>query len=175
MAVPTTKSELITAIEKTFAALNTELDHVPSSLTDEPLLAGHAKGTSMSPGDLVAYLIGWNEQVLSWHERRAAQLPDEFPAPGIKWNELGVLAQRYYAECSGMPWAARRARLHEAKDALIALIEAKTNDELYGSPWYGKWTMGRMISLNTSSPYANARARLRAGLKAADAGALTAR
>ncbi|WP_353959734.1 ClbS/DfsB family four-helix bundle protein [Corynebacterium atrinae] len=24
-------------------------------------------------------------------------------------------------------------------------------------PWYGKWTMGRMISFNTSSPYADAR------------------
>ncbi|HGU7194519.1 TPA: ClbS/DfsB family four-helix bundle protein, partial [Yersinia enterocolitica] len=26
---------------------------------------------------------------------------------------------------------------------------------------YGKWTMGRMISFNTSSPYSNACSRLR--------------
>ncbi|EPE9290931.1 ClbS/DfsB family four-helix bundle protein, partial [Escherichia coli] len=32
---------------------------------------------------------------------------------------------------------------------------------LYGRPWYTKWTMGRMISFNTSSPYANANGRLR--------------
>ncbi|MGI1213336.1 ClbS/DfsB family four-helix bundle protein [Escherichia coli] len=28
-------------------------------------------------------------------------------------------------------------------------------------PWFKKWTMGRMISFNTSSPYANANGRLR--------------
>jgi hypothetical protein len=32
---------------------------------------------------------------------------------------------------------------------------------LYGRGWYETWTMGRMIQFNTSSPYANARGRLR--------------
>lgn len=169
MSVPASKSDLLAAIEKTYSALNTDLDTVPLELIDEPFLVGHNKGTMMSPSELVSYLIGWNEQVLTWHARRASGLPDELPAAGIKWNELGVLAQRYYAEFAELSWPARRARLYTAKEALVALIETHTDDELYGAPWYGKWTMGRMISFNTSSPYVNARGRIRAGLKAAAA------
>lgn len=114
----------------------------------------------MSPSDLVAYLVGWNQQVLTWHRRRDEGLPDEFPAAGIKWNELGLLAQRYYAEHSEDSWHALRRQLRDAKEEIVALVAGHSNAELYGLPWYGKWTMGRMISFNTSSPYANARRRL---------------
>ncbi|MCF4116420.1 ClbS/DfsB family four-helix bundle protein [Rhodovulum sulfidophilum] len=48
---------------------------------------------------------------------------------------------------------------------LVETISSRTNDELYGHPWYGKWTKGRMVQFNTSSPYANARVRIRKWLK----------
>ncbi|MFE3838233.1 ClbS/DfsB family four-helix bundle protein [Pseudogemmobacter sonorensis] len=32
-------------------------------------------------------------------------------------------------------------------------------------PWYGKWTKGRMIQFNSTSPYANARGRIRKWLR----------
>ncbi len=57
-------------------------------------------------------------------------------------------------------------RLNLAKDRIVASVEERSNAELYERPWYGKWTMGRMIQLNTSSPYENARGRLRKWLKA---------
>lgn len=164
MAVPTSKAELLAAIDKTYSELSRDLDRIPAEFVDEPILPGHVAGTMMSPNDVLSYLIGWNEQVLTWHMRRAANLPDEFPAPGIAWNELGKLAQLYYAEFGEIPYVERRGRLQSAKDALVALIEKNSNEQLYGEPWYGKWTMGRMISLNTSSPYSNARRRIRAGL-----------
>jgi len=165
MAVPTSKDELLAAIEKTFAQLSGDLDRVPPAAVRQPVLDGHVKDTMMSPADLIAYLVGWNQQVLTWHRRRAAGLPDEFPAPGIKWNELGLLAQRYYSEHHDDDWDGLRAQLVEAKDLILALIQGYTDDELYGATWYGKWTMGRMISLNTSSPYSNARSRIRSWLR----------
>ena len=119
----------------------------------------------MSSGDLVAYLVGGNQQVLTWHRRRAEGLPDEFPAAGLKWNELGLLAQRYDAEHAGESWVELREELRDAEEAIVALIEGYSDVELYGGPWCGKWTMGRMISFNTSSPYANARRRVRSGLR----------
>lgn len=166
MPVPTTKADLLTALDTTFAKLEGDLDRVPVSAAREPVLDGHVKGTSMSPADLLAYLIGWNRQVLSWHRRCAEGLPDELPAPGIKWNELGLLAQRYYADHEDEAWDQLRAQLRSAKEAIIDLVHGYSDADLYGQPWYGKWTMGRMISLNTSSPYANARARIRAWLRA---------
>ncbi|WAP50450.1 ClbS/DfsB family four-helix bundle protein [Arthrobacter sp. ATA002] len=165
MAVPATKVDLLAAIDRTFAQLERDLDRVPLSAVRERVLAGHVKNTSMSPADLLAYLIGWNQQVLTWHRRRTEGLPDELPAPGIKWNELGVLAQRYYAEHENESWDQLRAQLRRAKNAITDLIHGYSDIELYGQPWYGKWTMGRMISFNTSSPYTNSRGRIRAWLR----------
>ena len=113
MAVPTSKDELLAAIEKTFAQLSGDLDRVPPAAVRQPVLDGHVKDTMMSPADLIAYLVGWNQQVLTWHRRRAAGLRDEFPAPGIKWNELGLLAQRYYSEHHDDDWDGLRAQLLE--------------------------------------------------------------
>jgi hypothetical protein len=165
MSVPGTKLELLDAIDTTFTKLQKDLDRVPVEQARDTTLEGHAKGTTMSPADLVAYLVGWNRQVLTWHRRRQEGLPDEFPAEGIKWNELGVLAGRYYREYESVTWDDLRSQLCEAKDGIVELISQYDDDELYGRPWYGKWTMGRMISFNTSSPYANARARIRKWLR----------
>ncbi len=81
------------------------------------------------------------------------------------WNELGLLAQRYYAEHEDESWDELRKQLRDGKDAIVNLIQGYSDAELYGRPWYGKWTMGRMISFNTSSPYANARGRIRRWLR----------
>lgn len=165
MPVPNSKAELLDAIEQTFTRLGDDLDRVPAETVRDPVLPGHVKGTMMSPADLLGYLIGWNQQVLTWHRRRAAGLPDGFPAAGIGWNELGLLAQRFYAEHADDSWDSLRAQLTDAKNAIVSLIESRSDTDLYGPAWYGKWTMGRMISLNTSSPYANARGRIRAWLR----------
>lgn len=165
MAVPASKTELLEAIEKTFSKLDEDLDRVPEDLVREPTLDGHAKDAMMSPADLVAYLVGWNQQVLIWHQRRDEGLPDQLPAEGLKWNELGLLAQQFYADHEDDRWDSLRRQLRETKGTIVELIEPKSDEELYGSPWYGKWTMGRMISFNTSSPYANARKRIRAWLR----------
>lgn len=165
MPVPSSRLELRDAITTEFARLDADLDRVPPASARESVLPGHVKGTTMSPADLVAYLVGWNEQVLTWQERRAAGLPDDFPAPGHSWGDLGSLAQQFYREHEDDSWEHLRARLTAAKDRILALVDARTDEDLYGSPWYRTWTMGRMISLNTSSPYRNARARIRRWLR----------
>ncbi|MCY1300620.1 hypothetical protein D9M70_501940 [compost metagenome] len=65
-----------------------------------------------------------------------------------------------------MPFAELLLRFEAAKNVLVELIEARSDAELYGVAWYEKYTLGRMIQFNTSSPYANARGRLRKWLKA---------
>jgi hypothetical protein len=64
MPVPQTKAELLEAIDVQFARLMRELERVPGERYREASLEGHAKGTMMSVGDLVAYLIGWGELVI---------------------------------------------------------------------------------------------------------------
>ncbi|WP_417582635.1 ClbS/DfsB family four-helix bundle protein [Pelagibacterium sp.] len=166
MAVPTNKDELLEAINSSFDKLNKGLHDVPLSAVDQCSLEGHVKGTQISAANLVAYLVGWNELVLKWLDRDAAGEPFDLPETGYKWNELGRLAQKFYRDYEDVPFPQLIERLARAKARIVSLIEARSDHDLYGRPWYGKWTMGRMIQFNSSSPYANARGRLRKWLKA---------
>ena len=160
MAVPQDKSELLAAIDKTYTALARDLGAIPPERTGDKTLEGHAKGTMMSVRDLVAYLLGWNLLVLKWLARDRAQQPIDFPESGYKWNELGRVAQKFYADHETLSFPDLLVALDKAKSEIVAAIEAEDNASLYGRAWYEKWTLGRMIQFNTASPYANARGRL---------------
>ncbi|GLR10973.1 hypothetical protein COO59_16115 [Mixta theicola] len=161
MAVPGSKAELIKAINSNFALLNKKLEAIAPALAFEPLMEGHAKGSTMSVAQLVSWLIGWGELVLHWHNQEAKGETIVFPAEGYKWNELGQLAQKFYRDYEDINnYETLLARLRENKQRLLMLTEQFSNDELYGTPWYGKWTRGRMIQFNTASPYRNAAGRL---------------
>ncbi|MCC5618952.1 ClbS/DfsB family four-helix bundle protein [Nostoc sp. CHAB 5715] len=165
MTIPETKTDLLAAIAETFDRLLVDLQHVPADRADEQTLPGHMAGTKMSPADLVAYLLGWNELVLKWLDRDDHGQKVDFPELDFQWNQLGLLAQKFYADYPELGWIQRLEQLIVIKNRLVVSIEARSDAELYGHPWYEKWTKGRMIQLNTSSPYANARARIRKWLK----------
>ena len=164
MVVPTTRAELLSAISTTFDKLMTDLTRVPEELSGEASMEGHVAGTLMSPSDLVSYLTGWNELVLKWLDRDDEGEIVDFPEAGFKWNQLGQLAQKFYSDYPDLAWMERLDRLASAKKRLLETISKRSDDELYGRAWYGKWTKGRMIQFNTSSPYANARGRIRSWL-----------
>lgn len=167
MAVPQNRSELLLAIEINFDRLIKVLEKVPAERVDEPTMEGHAKGTVMSVSNLVAYLVGWNELVLKWLDYDAAGKVIEFPEEGFKWNQLGRLAQKFYADHQHLGYRDLLGRLKSSKNDIVAKIKSRDDTELYGKPWYTKWTMGRMIQFNTASPYRNSHNRLRKSLKAA--------
>lgn len=164
--IPQNKDQLLTAINSSFDKLVKDLRGVPLSTVDECCIEGHAQGTQMSIANLTAYLVGWNELVLKWLDRDVAGEAIDFPEKGFKWNELGRLAEKFYRDYENVPFPQLVERLEAAKTRIVSSIEARSSDDLYGRPWYAKWTMGRMIQFNTSSPYANARVRLRKWIKA---------
>lgn len=161
MVIPTSKAELANAVRANYLKLRTDLDGVPEALSREPTLEGHAKGTVMSVHDLVAYLVGWGELVLKWHGGRSAGKAVDFPETGYKWNELGRLAQKFYADYADLSYPALLDRFASVTERILAVIEETGNEDLYGKPWYEAHTLGRMIQFNTSSPFDNARKRLR--------------
>ena len=165
MAVPRAKDELLVAIADNYAKLSIDLGRVPASRAREASMPGHVAGTVMSPADLVSYLVGWNEQVLEWFTERQRGVEPDFPARGLGWNQLGELAQRFYADHGELTWPQLLDRLARAEQGLIELVSAHDDTELYGRPWYRTHTAGRMIQFNSSSPYANARRRIRAWLR----------
>ena len=161
MAIPKDKTELLAEIESAYRKLRTELQSVPEELTQVKSMDGHAKGTTMSVCDLVAYLVGWGNLVLKWHTIRYQGKEPDFPETGYKWNELGQLAQKFYADYRNYDYRSLLDTYGSTVKEIIRLIESSDNRLLYESLWYKKHTMGRMIQLNTSSPYKNAYARIR--------------
>lgn len=166
MAVPTNKAQLLDAMRQGFAKLEAELSAIDPEELQHPGMEGHARGTTMSVNDLVAYLDGWGQLVLKWVDLRDRGLEPDFPETGYKWNELGALAQKFYRDQQGLDFADRLEKLRATHARLVALVERLDDDALYGHGWYDRWTLGRMIQFNTASPYANARARIRKWKKA---------
>ncbi|MDX8572389.1 ClbS/DfsB family four-helix bundle protein [Elizabethkingia sp. HX QKY] len=161
MPVPANKEELLKAIETNYSKLKKELETISVEETAVKELDGHTKGTLMSIDNLLAYLVGWGELVLKWNKSRAENRPVDFPETGYKWNELGKLAQKFYADYENDDFNTLIQKLDDTVKRITDLIQSKTNDELYGVGWYEKWTLGRMIQFNTASPYNNARGRIR--------------
>ncbi len=110
----------------------------------------------MSVHNLASYLFGWNVLVLKWLAQDVEGEPIDFPAPDFRWNQLGELAQKFYADFADVPFDRLLEALAVSKREIVTFVSGQTNERLYGEPWYGKHTMGRMIQLNTSSPYAAA-------------------
>lgn len=161
MPIPKSKQELLEAIDRNFDRLICEYENVPIELNTEKTLEGHRKNTSMSIHNLMAYQVGWHKTVLNWHEIEKVGRNVDFPAPNFRWNELGELAQKFYADYESLPYAELLALLRKTKNDIVNLVSSYSDDELYGLKWYKNYTRGRMIQFNTSSPYKNAYARIR--------------
>lgn len=165
MPTPKNKSELQTAIQDTYAKLTTDLAKVPNNWIDKKDLNGHAKNTTMSVHNLVAYLVGWGELVLKWNDQIEKGQSVTYPEEGFKWTELGQLAQKFYQDYEADSYPVLLKKLDKTVARILKLIEKTDNEILYGNAWYKHYPMGRMIQLNTSSPYKNARKRIRKLLK----------
>jgi hypothetical protein len=161
MAIPKNKEELLKSIIDNYNKLIIELASIPSELAEKKELEGHSKNTLMSINNLVSYLNGWGQLVLKWNDRKAKGLQVDFPETGYKWNELGQLAQKFYRDFEKDDFKTLIQTLDTTTNEILKLIESKSNKELYEMAWYEKWTLGKMIQLNTSSPYNNAKARIR--------------
>jgi hypothetical protein len=166
MAIPTNKTELLNAINDNYNKLVNELNTIPIEYTTIAELEGHAKNTYMSINNLVAYLVGWGQLVLKWHTNKSKGHEVHFPDIGFKWNELGRLAQKYYKDYEAYNFSQLNKMLKETTEEILNIIEQKSNKELYGQAWYEQWTLGKMIQLNTSSPFKNAKDRIRKWKKA---------
>ena len=115
----------------------------------------------MSVHNLVSYLVGWNHLVLKWIDFDSKGAAIDFPESGFQWNQLGALAQKFYSDYEDIPFDELLTAFEDAKTRIVAFISSQTDYRLYGVNWYKKYTLGRMIQFNTSSPYSNARTRLR--------------
>ena len=160
-SIPQNKKALVEAVSKASNKLLNDYQNIPIALTRLAEIEGNIKNTRISVCDTLAYLIGWGKLVLHWHAAKSQGLRAEFPATGYKWNQLGLLAQSFYQAYRDWDYAALQSEFKTTIQDILAVIEASTDQQLYGQPWYNQWTLGRMIQLNTSSPMKNVRTKVR--------------
>ncbi|WP_217543540.1 ClbS/DfsB family four-helix bundle protein [Vibrio metschnikovii] len=160
-SVPQSKDELLAAINSIFPKLVDDYRIVPESLSRKCEIEGNVKGTQISICDTVAYLVGWGKLVLKWHSLKSQGLPVDFPDTGYKWNQLGLLAVSFHDQYSDWKYEDLLKELDLTINELIYLVSSLENEELYETAWYEKWTLGRMIQFNTSSPMKNMRTKVR--------------
>lgn len=157
MSIPSNKIELLEAFEVSYKKLRHELEEVPIARVYKKELVGHVKNSKMSMHNLVSYLLGWGELLLAWCEADEVDLE----ATGYKWNELGLLAQKFYENYESVPFDTLLTRFDEVTEEIKAIVQSSSNQQLYTRNWYKKYSKGRMIQLNTVSPYKNACTRIR--------------
>lgn len=164
-SIPIDKDELIDAISIAFGKLLDDYKTVPSHLVRHPGVDGNIKGTHISVCDTLAYLIGWGKLVLKWHHKKSHHEPVDFPEKGYTWSELGLLATHFHDEYRDWSFESLLAEFQVTINEILALIGRLDDRELYENPWYEKWTLGRMIQFNTSSPMKNVRTKIRRFLR----------
>ena len=161
MAIPTNKEELQAAIRITYEKLRLDLSDISADQIEIKNMEGHSKETFISLHNQIAYLVGWGQLVLKWVERKDRGEAVDFPETGYKWNQLGLLALKFYSDYEKEDFYTLLELLDKTVERILAVISQKSNKELYEESWYEKWTLGRMIQFNTSSPYMNTRGRVR--------------
>lgn len=160
MPILENKESLLSEIHRSYFLLKSDLQLIPADRTRNLELDGHQKNSLMSVHNLVSYLIGWGELLLKWQHLKTQNLRCELPDTGYEWNELGRLAQKFYKDYQVLEYEELLLKFDVTVSRITALVEHLDNDVLYGVPFHGKWPLGRLIQLNSSSPYKNARARL---------------
>jgi len=160
-SVPKNKQELEQAIQVSFNKILVDYSGIPKELSRILGVEGNVKGTEISVSDTLAYLIGWGELIIKWYRLTSSSQQPDFPETGYKWNELGRLAQSFHYEYRDWNYDDLILEFKVTMNEVLSLIGSLNEHELYGVAWYEKYTLGKMIQFNTSSPMKNMRAKVR--------------
>lgn len=168
MPRPTSKAELLAAIDRERSALDAFL----TDLTPEQMTAPGVVG-EWSVKDVLAHLVEWEQMVLSWYAAGLRGETPALPAPGYNWGKLPQLNQMIYEKHRDRPLDEVLAQYQSSHAAIMALIQQLPDKDLFGAhryAWTRDNTLGAYLVSATSSHYLWARNELRKGIKQQTAG-----
>ena len=164
MPRPTSKDDLLIAIDKERPALEELLETLAPAQMTEPGLVG-----DWSAKDVLAHLFEWEQMVLGWHQAGLRGEIPELPAPGFKWSQTPQLNQQIYEKHRERPLDEVLELFRASHQEILATIQGLSNEELFTSgryAWTKKNTLGTYMVSATSSHYLWARKEIRKGLRA---------
>lgn len=164
MPIPSTKQELLDAIETEHALLKQCLDGIAAGDRDLPGVCHE-----WSVKDIVAHLVEWKKMFLGWHAEGLRGGNPPTPSPDLKWNQTPLLNDRIYRKWKDTPAATVFAEFDSTYAEMLRLAKSLPEDKLFQLklyPWMRAWPLARWIAANTSSHYRWARTRIRKWAKA---------
>ena len=151
MPRPTSKHDLLTAIEQERGALETFLKTLtPEQMTD-PGVVGE-----WSVKDVLAHLIEWEKMCLGWYKVGLRDEIPQLPAPGFKWNQTPQLNQKIYEMYRTQPLDEVLKKFQASHREILEVIQELSNEKLFTSgryAWTKKNTLGTYMVSATSSHY----------------------
>lgn len=139
MTAPTTKQELLEVTRSSRAALDAEI----TQLTDAQMLERGVTG-DWSVKDSLAHISAWERMFIGWIDAlMRGQRPNRPEIIGEAWTDS--TNARLYDETRDKSLADVRAESQASYEAMLALIERLSEDELF-DPQHFPWARGREIA-----------------------------
>jgi hypothetical protein len=164
MPRPTSKTDLLAAIDKERGALEALLEGLTPEQMVEPGVVGE-----WSVKDVLAHLIEWEQMVLGWYRAGLRGETPEMPAPGYKWNQTPALNQMILEKHRDRMLDGVLAEFGASHREILGVVQGLSNEALFTAgqyAWTKKNTMGTYFVSGTSSHYLWARKEIRKGLRA---------
>ena len=161
------KQELIDAINKSYDLFTAEFKDIKNEDIHK-----RAAAVDKTPAELIAYQIGWLNHIMQYEKDELAGLNVVTPAPGLKWNEIGKLVQRFYDKYNKHVLKTLLATFDVTKQEFVAWIQTldhKTLFELDQRKWaYIKagWPVWKWLHINSVAPFTNFRTQIKKWKKA---------
>ncbi|MFN2323278.1 MAG: ClbS/DfsB family four-helix bundle protein [Trueperaceae bacterium] len=158
MPRPTSKRDLLAAIEHERAKLDAALDVVAPERMLEPGVVGE-----WSVKDVLAHLYEWEQMALGWYRAGLIGEVPELPAPGYTWRATPQLNRAIFEKHRDRPLDEVMVAFHASRREILGVIESLSDEDLFTSgrfAWTRKNALGAYFVSATSSHYLWARTRI---------------
>ena len=125
-------------------------------------------GVDRTPAQMIAYQLGWMNLIRSWDADELAGRTFAMPAEGVKWNQLGGLYEKFYADHAGKPLSQLCEEFMATVDGVNAWLLNFTDDEVFeprGRKWASStpsnWSIWKWAHINTVAPFKSFRGKIR--------------
>lgn len=159
----TSKEAFAEEIKKTAALFIREFDGIADSDSDLRL-----EGADRTPREMIAYQLGWMNLIRGWDRDERAGKEVITPAPGYKWNQMGVIYDGFYAACTKQSLTELKQMYKEAVAELLVWLQGFSDEELFqpgGRKWAqstpSNWPVWKWIHINTAAPFKTFRTKIR--------------
>lgn len=107
--------------------------------------------------DILAHLLGWQQMILSFHEKEMRGEVPEVPGRGLTWRDTPKLNSLIHQEYGSVPLDEILQRFRASQQDMFRLIDAVSDEdfiEVGRFGWLGpSWTVSDYVRAETASHY----------------------